>query len=146
MNANCEIIYLLKNNFLQAQISNLGCKFLSVRDQRDYEYLWWGDDQFWSGRSFHIFPYVGRLTDNKFIYRSNEYLMGIHGILSKNYFEATHCSKNSLEMRLIRSKPILFSYPFQFDFKVKVALIDNKIEIKYRVENIGKDTDRKSVV
>ena len=68
----------IKNQELTVTLDSAGAVLHSiVMDGR--EYLWQGDPAFWKRRDANLFPYVGRLTEGKYIYRGQEYSLTKHG-------------------------------------------------------------------
>ena len=71
--------FCLNNEKLCVRVSSLGAELRSVRGADGTEYLWQGDERFWRGRATNIFPYVGRLTEDSYLWRGARYKMGRHG-------------------------------------------------------------------
>ena len=61
--------FCLNNEKLCVRVSSLGAELRSVRGADGTEYLWQGDERFWRGRATNIFPYVGRLTGDSYLWR-----------------------------------------------------------------------------
>jgi galactose mutarotase-like enzyme len=52
------------------------------------EYIWPGDEQWWSGLAPVLFPIVGGLKDNKYRHASAEYSLPQHGFAHRSLFTA----------------------------------------------------------
>ena len=74
--------YQIRNGNIQAVISDLGAELQSIKKDGT-EYLWNGDERYWSERSPILFPYVGRFTEGKYLLDGKEYEMNIHGFARK---------------------------------------------------------------
>ena len=68
----------LKNEQLKVQINPLGAEVHSVQYQ-GREYLWQGDSASWGRQAPNLFPIVGRLKDNVYRYKEQEYTLTQHG-------------------------------------------------------------------
>ena len=79
--------YCLNNEKLCVRVAAEGAQLQSIRGADGTEYLWQGDERFWRGRATNLFPYVGRLTDDKYTWRGAEYAMTRHGFARTSVFE-----------------------------------------------------------
>ena len=99
------------------------------------EYLWQGDARYWKRRDANLFPYVGRLTDGKYLLRGKEYPMTIHGFCIGTEFAVTDHSETSVRFTLEESETTLAMYPFRFAFHVEYRLEGDSIVKTCLVEN-----------
>ena len=73
--------YIIENQSLMVTVSTLGAELMSIKSKTNgIEYLWQGDEKYWSGRAPNMFPICGRLWDKKYTYLGKEYTMPNHGI------------------------------------------------------------------
>ena len=73
------MIHTIENEFLTASISEIGAELQSLKlKANDDEYIWQGDPDIWSGHSPLLFPIVGRLKDDSYIYEGKKYTLGKH--------------------------------------------------------------------
>lgn len=60
--------YTLENELLKLTLNSLGAQLCSVTGSgRDY--LWNGNPKYWSWHSPILFPFVGRLKNDEYIYK-----------------------------------------------------------------------------
>lgn len=131
--------YQLQNKKLTLTVSSSGAEMQSVKkDGR--EYLWNGDTTYWPDRSPLLFPYVGRFTDGKYKIDGKEYEMEIHGFAKNSEFSLVKQTEDQLVFELCDSEQTYRSYPFHFCLQVIYTLVDQKIEIEYRVRNLSDTT------
>lgn len=131
--------YQLQNKKLTLTVSSSGAEMQSVKkDGR--EYLWNGDMTYWPDRSPLLFPYVGRFTDGKYKIDGKEYEMEIHGFAKNSEFSLVKQTEDQLVFELCDSEQTYRSYPFHFCLQVIYTLVDQKIEIEYRVRNLSDTT------
>lgn len=129
--------YCLNNEKLCVRVAAEGAQLQSVRGADGTEYLWQGDGRFWRGRATNLFPYVGRLTDDKYTWRGAEYSMTRHGFVRASVFEAEEVSDTRLVLTLGPSEATRAAYPFEFRFSLIYELDGDALDITYRVENRG---------
>lgn len=99
------------------------------------EYLWQGDKRYWARRDANLFPYVGRLTDGKYLLEGKEYPMTIHGFCIGTDFAVTGKAPTSVRFTLVDSEKTREMYPFRFAFHVEYRLNGNAIEKTCLAEN-----------
>jgi galactose mutarotase-like enzyme len=124
----------LKNKYLKVQINSQGAEVRSViKMDTNYEYMWSGDGNVWSGVSPVLFPTVGKSVDNKIKYQDKEYLMGNHGLARHTVFDIVLHSESSVTLAMETSKD---NYPFRLRFEVTYTLEANKLITEYNVINL----------
>lgn len=132
------MIYTIENEFLSASISDMGAELQSLKlKETGEEYLWQGDPAVWSGHSPLLFPVVGRLKGDAYIYEGKKYELGKHGFARKTQFEAEQISDSRLKM-ILRSGAHKESYPFDFTLEVDYELTCGALRVTHRVTNEGK--------
>ena len=75
------MLYTIKNEALKVVIDNHGAELHSIQTLDGTEYLWQGDPAVWNGQAPNLFPYVARLTDQKYTFEGKEYSMRFTGLL-----------------------------------------------------------------
>lgn len=129
----------IQNDHLTVVLDSTGAVLHSiVRDGT--EYLWQGDARYWKRRDANLFPYVGRLTDGKYIYNGKEYPMGTHGFCIGTEFAPETQTSDSASFVLTDSEERRAAYPFRFAFRVAYRLDGARIVKKCTVENRGDET------
>ena len=129
--------FCLNNEKLCVRVSSLGAELRSVRGADGTEYLWQGDERFWRGRATNIFPYVGRLTEDSYLWRGARYKMGRHGFARGSEFTAEAATDTRLILSLRAGEATRESYPFDFKFSLIYELSGDTLRQTYRVENRG---------
>ena len=128
----------IKNDRLTVILDSVGAVFHSIISDGT-EYLWQGDGKYWSSRDHNLFPYVGRLTDGQYIYKGREYSLPIHGFAKDAEFEVEKQSGEAVTFLLRSNDATRAVYPFEFDFRVRYELSENKIIKKCTVDNKGEN-------
>ena len=126
----------LANSILTVHIAEHGAELQSIKKDGK-EYLWQGDAKFWGRRSPVLFPIVGRVWNNKYRHAGNTYEIGQHGFARDMDFKLTY-KEDKVAVYWLESTPdTLSKFPFPFRLLVGYLLEENKITVKWRVENLG---------
>lgn len=116
----------------------MGAELMSlVLKSNNTEYLWQGDEKYWTGRATNLFPICGRLTDGKYTYQGNEYEMVLHGFAKKSVFSVIEQKKDSIVFSLRANEETLKIYPFDFELFITYTLCESTVRESYRVINHG---------
>lgn len=127
--------YELKNNNCSITISSLGAELISFK-YKDEELLW-NKKEFWNATSPILFPFIGALLNNKYIYEGKEYeFKNRHGFLRNQVLEVIDKTDDKITFELNYTKETLEMYPFKFKFNVIFTLLNNGINIQYIIKNI----------
>lgn len=135
------MIYTIENEFLKVEVEDIGAQLKSIfYKETSTEVLWQGDERYWKGRAYNLFPFVGRLFDGKYRFRDKTYQLSKHGFARAKKFYL--CDKSSDDMTFVISADddTLSCYPFEFIFKVIFSLCGKSLKINYTVKNVGNDT------
>ena len=101
------------------------------------EYLWQGDEKYWKEQDKNLFPYVGRLTEEKYLYNGKEYPMSIHGFCTDKDFEVENQTDSSVDLILNDSAFTYERYPFHFSFRISYSVEGNTLKKSCSVKNTG---------
>jgi len=130
--------YTIENDFLKVSISSLGAELSDVYSKKlNAGVLWRGDAAFWRDRAPVLFPFVGRLNDNKYMHEGKIYEMQIHGFAKKSEFTAADIKPDQITFKLAYDEETLRVYPFKFEFYVAYGLKANELTITYNAVNLG---------
>lgn len=130
----------IKNETLTVTISTHGAEMQSLQDVDGTEYLWNGDPTYWTGRAPNLFPYIGRLTDKKYVLNGKEYSMGIHGFAAQMEFAVEKQEDDAVTFLLEDNAATLAMYPFRFALRVNYRLSGTRLAITFVVENKNDQT------
>lgn len=130
------MFYTIENDYLTAQINDAGAELHSiVNKENGVEYLWQGNPDIWYGQSPVLFPFIGRLLDDKYRYNGKEYTMQKHGFARKRIFEVVSCEKNEAVFVLRSDDTTRPDYPFEFELFVKFTLVGKVLRATHTVVN-----------
>jgi galactose mutarotase-like enzyme len=128
----------LQNSFIVASINPKGAELSSlIFKENDTNYLWSGDAAFWGKHSPVLFPIVGGLKENSYIYNERKFVLGRHGFARDKNFVVESKSETEVVFSLNYDDETLKMYPFEFNFKIKYTLNKDIISCTYLVHNPG---------
>ncbi len=129
----------LSNEFLSLNVKAKGAELSSVFDKKNgVEHLWQADPEVWGRHAPVLFPIVGRLKDDRYIFEGNTYSMKQHGWARDREFEWKESGSNELSFSFRSDEESKKIYPFDFEFRIRYVLAEKQVQVAYEVENTGK--------
>lgn len=125
----------LQNENLTLCVDPLGAQMMELRSGQGTQFLWNGDEKYWSDRAPVLFPYVARLTGGSYMLYGKRYSMDIHGFAKDSVFSVEKQSAGSVTLHLNETPETLRQYPFRFTFRVRYELHGWTIAVTYSVRN-----------
>jgi galactose mutarotase-like enzyme len=126
----------IENEFLLVTITPLGAELTSVfNKETQLEYMWNGDPLVWPKHSPILFPIVGTLKNNSFVYNSRSYTLNRHGFAREKIFTVHDKQKDEISFNLESSAETLQIYPFPFRLRLKYSLLQNTLSATYEIMN-----------
>ncbi len=131
---------VLENDHLIVKIKPKGAELTSVFNKKtELEYMWNADPAFWGKTSPVLFPIVGTLKDDTYIYKNKPHRLSRHGFARDMVFEVTDSAAGAAVFTLNSSPQLMENYPFMFRLDIKYTLEANYIHVNYLVTNSGED-------
>lgn len=128
----------LQNDFIRIEVNTLGAELYSLFNLKTgEEMLWQGDPAYWKRRSPVLFPIVGSVWENKFLYNGKQYKMSQHGFARDMEFSLTEKSDSRVTYELHSSEATKELYPADFVLKISYELIGNSVKVTWQVVNNG---------
>jgi galactose mutarotase-like enzyme len=128
----------ITNAIVSATINPKGAELASlIHNTSQIEYMWSADPAFWGKSSPVLFPIVGVLKDNIFIYEGMEYTLPRHGFARERIFAIENQTEDSVTFLLKSDEDSLKVFPFAFEFRLHYTLDGNRLNVKYAVTNVG---------
>ena len=125
---------ILKNNEIKVDINSFGAEVRSVI-KNDIEYMWQADPTYWKRTSPLLFPFIGKLIDDEYIYNDITYNVTQHGFARDNEFSLVHSTESKASYLLQENQETMLKYPFKFNLEVEYELINNELIINWTIEN-----------
>ncbi|WP_432671884.1 aldose 1-epimerase family protein [Flavobacterium sp. SM2513] len=130
--------FQIKNQFLEATFDSLGAELVSLKSN-DKEYIWEGNSEFWDKQSPILFPTIGSLKDDTYFFEEKVYHLPRHGFAREKEFQVVEKSNDSIVLSLKNDSETLKVYPFQFELQIEYRLVENSLEVHYKVQNHSED-------
>lgn len=130
----------IRNHAMTVTVDELGAQLMSITADDGTEYLWNGDPAYWTGRAPILFPYVGRLTNDRYTYDGKEYEMTRHGFAKRSEFTVLTAGKDHVTLHIEDTEESRKIYPFAFHFDVSYVLEGNTLVVVYATENMDNKT------
>ncbi|QIY82314.1 aldose 1-epimerase family protein [Chryseobacterium sp. NEB161] len=128
----------IQNDKLRATFNNLGAELVSlINIETGKEIMWSGNPDFWSGISPVLFPIIGALKNEQYIFENQTYELPRHGFARRRIFAVKESSENEVVFELTSDEESLKIYPFQFSLEIKYTLVANKLTVDYLVKNLS---------
>lgn len=130
---------IIKSNNIKLKARTKGAELFSI-EVDNIEYMW-NKKEIWAKSSPILFPFVGALKDNKYIYKGKEYVLeGKHGFARDSEFKLLEKTANKLSYILSSNEDTKKIYPFDFNFIVSYEIeTNNRVKMKFLVKNKGNE-------
>ena len=102
--------------------------------------MWSGDPAFWGKTSPVLFPIVGSLKGDTFLYKDKKYGLSRHGFARECDFEISGKTDETVSFSLMSNPDTFKNYPFNFELILEYRLAESSLEVQYKVKNIGDET------
>lgn len=128
----------LENRTIKLSVDTKGGQWTSLIDKETMvEHLFQGNPDSWTKQAPLLFPIIGLLKDNKYIYHGELFELSRHGFLRDQEFEVVSSKTNEVVLRLTHTPDTLAVYPFEFNILITYTLKKNRVESKVEVTNVG---------
>jgi galactose mutarotase-like enzyme len=131
-------IISIESPLLSAEISANGAELKSLRRIGLENSIWQVDEAFWNRSAPILFPIVGKLKNNRYSWKGEQYEMLQHGFARNQNFKIHAFDTSSAVFRLQQNSETLEQYPFDFILDVTYMLMDSRLITTYSVTNCGK--------
>ena len=129
------MIVKIESEELMVEVSDLGAELQSVRSKDGREYLWQGDSPDWPHRAPNLFPIIGRLHDQSYIFQGEKYRIAMHGFVWTCQLELIGQGKNWCSFWLGASEETRKSYPFDFVYEITYRVEKDTLRIQFQETN-----------
>lgn len=125
---------------ITALFTTLGAELTSLRDDSQREYIWQADPEYWAKHSPVLFPIVGTLKNNTYLFNGKSYNLPRHGFAREKEFTVKAQTDTSIVFSLLADEKSLEAYPFRFELEITYALEEKTLRIDYRISNLSEGT------
>ncbi|MDB9720924.1 aldose 1-epimerase family protein [Winogradskyella sp.] len=132
----------LSNHLLQVKIKFTGAELCAINAiKSNTEFIWQANADIWGSHAPNLFPIIGSMKDDSYIYNGKTYHMIKHGFARANEnFEITKSSETEIKFRLNSNDTLHKMYPFLFQFDIDYTLKENVLTVNHTVFNKDSNT------
>ncbi|MEW4925567.1 aldose 1-epimerase family protein [Algibacter sp. 2305UL17-15] len=131
-------MYTLENDKLKIKVKKTGAELCGISSvKNNTQFMWDANPEVWGSYAPNLFPIIGALKEDTYIFEGKTYTLPKHGIIRNNEnLKLLNETKNSLTLGLEYSEDSLEIYPFKFKFSITYVLKDNCIEVLHTIKNL----------
>ncbi len=127
----------ISNGTLTAKISLKGAELKSLQNSRGEELMWSADPAFWGKTSPVLYPVIGTLKDDMYVFKNQEFKLPRHGFARDMEFFLIHHSESKSVFQLASNMETLEKFPFPFLLEIAYAIEGDELIVLYTVKNSG---------
>jgi galactose mutarotase-like enzyme len=137
-----KILNKLKNTLLELTVNRIGAELSEIKSvKHSTEFMWQANPDIWANHAPNLFPIVGALKNDTYNLDGKTFSLPKHGFVRSNKNIVLESkSENELVYKLTYNEETLKQFPFKFNYYVNYKLIENTLDITYKVENIDDKT------
>ena len=128
------MLYTMKNDFLNVEISDKGAEIKSIK-LNNIDYLHNSDPKYWGYSAPILFPNIGTLKNNQTIFDGVSYPLTKHGFVRTSLFKVVEHTPTCMTLLLEDNEETLKLYPFHFKMYVEYYLDHFKVRGSIRIIN-----------
>ncbi|TKC12156.1 aldose 1-epimerase family protein [Pedobacter polaris] len=126
----------ITNEHIVASFSAKGAELQSIKGTHsETEFLWSGDAQFWGKFSPVLFPIIGALKDETYIFEGKSYKLPRHGFARDMEFNFEEINEHEILFTLTHNEETLKVYPFEFRLNLRYKIHGSSLCCTYEVYN-----------
>ncbi|RME18964.1 MAG: aldose 1-epimerase family protein [Bacteroidetes bacterium] len=124
---------VIQNKYCKATFETKGAELVSWQYQ-NHELIWNANEP-WKRHAPILFPIVGKLLNDTYIYKNNTYHLTQHGFARDVQWLCTLHTNDTIEFELTDNDYTLQHYPFHFSLIILYKLIDTSLHLTFKVFN-----------
>ena len=127
--------YTIQNKYLKATIATKGAELRELYDSDGLNRMHTPTNDTWNRVSPILFPQVSRIINGEYKVDGKLYNMTTHGFVRDAIFNVVECCDDKLTLSYSFNEETLKMYPYEFILEVTYELIDNKLNVLFKVIN-----------
>lgn len=130
-------MHILNNDFLEIQIKSAGAELCAINAIKNKNtFMWHADPKIWGSHAPNLFPIIGCMKDDAYIYNNQRYNMTKHGFVRNNESIVVKSQIENQITFLLQSNAELYKmYPFHFEFEISFTLYKNVLTVNHTIKN-----------
>jgi galactose mutarotase-like enzyme len=127
--------YTIQNKYLKATISDIGAELRELYDTDGLNRMHTPTNDTWNRVSPILFPQVSRIINSEYKVDGKTYNMTTHGFVRDALFDVVEYREDKIILSYSFNEETLKMYPYEFTLEVTYELIDNKLNVLFKVIN-----------
>lgn len=120
-----------------AVVSQKGAELVSLRNTQGEQYMWSGDEAYWTGKAPILFPVIGRMKEGGYSLDGRRYEMPKHGLVRGKRWDLESQSPACVSFSTRADNQTTQHYPFDFELITTFELNGPRLKVSYQVINHG---------
>jgi galactose mutarotase-like enzyme len=135
-------MHTLKNSLLEVSVKTIGAELCQIKSTKNNtDFMWNANPDIWANSSPNLFPIVGALKQDTYIFNEKKYSLPKHGFIRYNQdIKCIEQTDTRLTYLLESNTETLAIFPFKFNYYIIYTLKNNELTITYKVENTDENT------
>ena len=133
--------YTINNGTISITVKDKGAELSSLKKtdkSGEKEYMWCADPEFWGKSSPVLFPFVGRVCNNRYMHEGKVYDMPTqHGFARDNTFIMINKTDKDIWFSFSSNEETKKLYPFDFELQIGYELMEDGVKVLWKVKNTG---------
>ena len=130
---------IISNEKCRAELNEHG-EMISFKIGEE-DYIWSGEARFWNGHAPTLFPYCGRIKNERALYNGREFSgQTIHGFARKQTHTLIKSGRSNARFELCENAQTLERYPYPFKLETEYVLMKNGYGVRFTVTNTGTES------
>ncbi|RZL50357.1 MAG: aldose 1-epimerase family protein [Pedobacter sp.] len=128
----------IANEHIIVSFSLKGGELKSIKGvHSETEFLWSGDSNFWGKVSPVLFPIIGALKNDTYIFEGNSYQIPRHGFARDMEFDYQFINEHEVLFTLNHNEQTLKIYPFKFTLGIRYKIHGSSVCCTFEIFNPG---------
>lgn len=127
--------YIIQNAHLKAVISSNGSELRELIDKDGINRMHIPNTNTWNRVSPILFPQISRMPNSEYMVNGETYNMTTHGFIRDKESTLVNQTNNEIVFMYKSDNNTFKIYPYEFVLYVTYKLIDNILEVNFKVEN-----------
>ena len=128
----------LENDTVKAELESFGAEIKSLVKKEDgREVMWSGDAAFWGKTAPFLFPFIGKLQKEEYVYEGVTYPADKHGFGQRVEYEVVLQEEDRVVFRFTDTEDTYSKYPFHFELDIEYVLLEDAVRENWYVKNTG---------
>lgn len=128
----------IANEHIVVSFSKKGAELQSIKGvHSSTEFLWSGNPSFWGKFSPVLFPIIGALKNDSYVFEEKTYQLPRHGFARDMDFEFEEINEHEVLFTLQHNQQTLNVYPFEFKLALRYKIHGSSVCCTYELSNPG---------